>query len=117
MARSVATQPAIARNDVAHRDINAWEEVGHVVRYIADRTEPRAAGGAVGAAELCADYRLWCLSKTLAPLSNEQFLGEFDRLREAPQLAGKIKKFGSRYFGIGFVHRTSSPPQMMGRTR
>jgi hypothetical protein len=117
MARPVATQPAIARNVVTQRDSNAWEEVSHVVRYIADRTEPRAGGGALGADELCADYRLWCLSKTLEPLSDEQFLREFDRLREAPQLAGKIKKFGSRYFGIGFVHRTSSPPQTMGRTR
>jgi hypothetical protein len=106
MARSVATQPAIARTAVAHRDINAWEEVGDVVRYIADRTEPRAAGGALGANELCADYRAWCVSNRLQPMSDEQFLREFDRLRETPQLAGKIRKFGSRYFGIGLVQKS-----------
>jgi hypothetical protein len=103
MARPVATQPAIARDGETQRDINAWQEVGHVVRYIADRTEPRTTGAALGAADLCADYRAWCVSNRLEPLSDEQFLREFDRLREAPQLVGKIRKFGPRYFGIGLV--------------
>jgi hypothetical protein len=32
------------------------------------------------------------------------FIEEFDRVREAPQLRGKIRKFGSRYYGIRLVN-------------
>ena len=45
------------------------------------------------------------LEQSLRPLSQEEFVDEFDRVRQSPQLAGKIKKFGSRYFGIAFVER------------
>jgi len=33
----------------------------------------------------------------------EEFVAEFDHIRESPQLAGKIKKFRTRYFGIALV--------------
>ena len=31
------------------------------------------------------------------------FAAEFDRLRELPALRGKIRKFGTRYFGIALT--------------
>ncbi len=102
-ARSVVAQPAALRHAAPGHGIAVREEVNHVVRYMADRTEPRTTGRALGAEDLYTDYRRWCLSKMLEPVSRDQFLLEFDRLREAPQLAGKIKKFGSRYFGIALV--------------
>ena len=33
------------------------------------------------------------------------FADEFDRVREVPQLTGKIRKFSNRYYGIGLVDR------------
>ena len=36
-------------------------------------------------------------------LSLEAFVAEFDRLRELPALRGKIRKFGTRYFGIALA--------------
>ena len=102
-ARPVAADPVMARNVSPRRDIDTWAEVGHVVRYLADRTEPRTGGGALGADELYADYRRWCASKTAEALTLDLFVREFDRLREAPQLVGKIMKFGARYFGIALV--------------
>jgi hypothetical protein len=79
------------------------KENGRVVHYMAERTEPTSHPTAIGVEELFADYQVWCLSKSLQALSCEEFVEEFDRVRESPQLAGKIKKFGSRYFGIAFV--------------
>lgn len=50
-------------------------------------------------------YEVRCLNKSLRMLSPDEFVDEFDRVRETPQLAGKIEKCGSRYFGIAFVDR------------
>jgi hypothetical protein len=41
----------------------------------------------------------------LRPLSRDAFGAEFDRVRELPQLEGKIRKFGSRYYGIRLTER------------
>ena len=101
-ARSVAAQPAVSRHGALGHDPLGWEEVNHVVRYMAERTEPTTTRGALGAEDLYTDYRRWC-AKKFEPLSHDEFLVEFDRLREAPQLVGRIKKFGSRYFGIALV--------------
>jgi hypothetical protein len=38
-------------------------------------------------------------------LSRQAFAIEFDRVREVPQLEGKIRKFGSRYYGIRLIDR------------
>ncbi len=70
---------------------------------MADRTEPTTNPAALGVEELYADYEVWCLSRGLRALAQEEFVDEFDRVRASPQLAGKIKKFGTRYFGIAFV--------------
>jgi hypothetical protein len=39
------------------------------------------------------------------PLSQEAFVSEFDRVWQVPQLEGKIRKFGSRYYGIRLIER------------
>ena len=103
VSRRVATDRGTSRQDKASRgDAAAEKDVGRVIEYMADRTEP-SQKGALGADELYADYEVWCVSKSLRALSVELFVEEFDHIRESPQLAGKIKKFGTRYFGIAFV--------------
>ena len=45
------------------------------------------------------------MSNALRALSREAFTSEFDRVRELPQLEGKIRKFGNRYYGIRLIDR------------
>jgi hypothetical protein len=70
---------------------------------MADRTEPTNSPAGLGADELHADYEAWCMAAGRRVLSQEEFLDEFDRVRQSPQLAGRIKKFGARYFGIALL--------------
>ena len=72
---------------------------------MADRTEPTVDPSAITIEELLADYEVWCLGNGLQPLSRDDFTMEFDRVREVPQLEGKIRKFGSRYYGIRLIDR------------
>jgi hypothetical protein len=80
-------------------------ETGKVVHYMADRTEPTSDPAAISVDELHGDYELWCRMNDLRPLSRETFTAEFDRVREVPQLEGKIRKFGNRYYGIRVIDR------------
>lgn len=73
---------------------------GRVVQFMADRTEPTGDSAAISIEELHADYESWCFANALQALLREAFAVEFDRVREVPQLEGKIRKFGSRYYGI-----------------
>jgi hypothetical protein len=115
----VTRRPA-ARNDVAgsgalrramagsvtaqHGTISSEREVGRVVEYMAERTEPTTNPSGLGAEDLYADYGVWCVSNSLRALAEHEFLEEFDRVRSSPELAGKVQKFGARYFGIALVH-------------
>ena len=80
-------------------------EPGRVVKWMADRTEPTGDTSATTIDELHADYEVWCLGRGLRAAALSDFANEFDRVREAPQLAGKIRKFSNRYYGIGLVDR------------
>ena len=107
MSSSVAPGRDASRSGAAHRaDATVIEhETGRVVQFMADRTEPTADPAAITIDELHADYEVWCLTSGLQPLSRQGFADEFDRVREVPQLEGKIRKFGSRYYGIRLVDR------------
>ncbi len=103
------TGPVAARRDMTRTD--AAERTGFliddphgsVVQFMADRTEPTADPAAITRDELYADYEVWCLSREVRALSSEVFGSEFDRVREVPQLAGKIRKFSNRYYGIRLI--------------
>ena len=71
---------------------------------MADRTEPTGDTSAITIGELHADYEVWCFGKGLRAIRTDDFASDFDRVREVPQLTGKIRKFGSRYYGIRLVH-------------
>jgi len=105
--RSVAPGRDVSRSGALRRaDATVIEqESGRVVQFMADRTEPTADPAAVTIEDLHADYEVWCLTNVLHPLSREAFVTEFDRVREVPQLEGKIRKFGSRYYGIRLIDR------------
>ena len=64
-----------------------------------------AATAAIGIEELHADYAAWCAERGLRAGSVAFFEAEFDRVRDLPDLAGKIRKFGDRYYGVGLVRR------------
>jgi hypothetical protein len=79
---------------------------GSVVDFIAEGTTPAPETTATGAGELHGAYARWCGRRTARPLVIDEFVAEFDRLRELPELRGKIRKFGSRYFGIALAQET-----------
>jgi len=49
------------------------------------------------------------------PAAREAFANEFDRVHELPQLEGKIRKLGRRYYGIRLVGREVRKRQARGR--
>ena len=104
---SVAAGRDVSRLGVLRRgDATVIEQAtGRIVQYMADRTEPTVDPSAITIEELHADYEVWCLGNGLQPLSRDDFTVEFDRVRGVPQLEGKIRKFGSRYYGIRLVDR------------
>jgi hypothetical protein len=60
---------------------DAQKNVGRVVHYMAERTEPSTSPTAVGVEQLHADYQVWCVRKMLWPLLQSQFVDEFEALR------------------------------------
>jgi len=107
VSRSVALGRDVSRSGVVRRaDATVIEqETGRIVQFMADRTEPTADPAAITIDELHADYEVWCLTSGVQPVSREQFTVEFDRVREVPQLEGKIRKFGNRYYGVRLIDR------------
>lgn len=90
MTRSGELVPAVAR----------LGEQGRVVTWMSERTEPTVSTSAIALDALHADYEVWCMGKSVVAAPLEVFGDEFDRVRDVPELAGKIRKFGSRYYGI-----------------
>jgi hypothetical protein len=86
---------------------------GSVVDFVAEETVPAPETSAIGSDELYDAYMRWCRQKGRRMATPEAFTAEFDRLRELPALRGKIRKFGSRYFGIAVAREDRS---QRGRT-
>jgi hypothetical protein len=104
-SRTVAARRAASRFDEDSRSdpIVLHQEIGQVVQYMAERTEPTAEPAAISIEELHADYERWCTANALQPLGRDAFTTEFDHVRELPQLEGKIRKFSNRYYGIRLI--------------
>ena len=71
-----------------------------VAEWMSARATPRGDGAAINLGELHRDFDAWCGAKGLPSCDAAAFAGAFDGLREMPELAGKIRKFGARYYGI-----------------
>jgi hypothetical protein len=98
-----ASQPDMARSGELLPAAASDGEHGRVVKWMADRTEPTGDTSAITLDDLHADYEVWCVGKNMGAAKCDAFGEEFDRVREVPELAGKIRKFGSRYYGIRLV--------------
>ena len=100
--RPVATGRDLSRSIAVERGdaTPLAPETGPVVQFMADRTEPTTDTIATSIEPLYADYEDWCGALALHALSREAFANGFDRVRELPALAGKIRKVGRRYYGI-----------------
>jgi hypothetical protein len=110
MTGPVAASRDQSRYTVLHRDGAKVieQESGSVVQFVADRTEPTANPTGISVDQLYADYEVWCLMKRMRALSSEAFAAEFDRVREVPDLADKIRKFSNRYYGIRLANSNVS---------
>jgi len=73
---------------------------GRVAEWMAARAVPAGDASAVSVEALHADYQLWCADNYFRALRFTEFVCEFDDLRDMPELTGKIRKFGTRYYGI-----------------
>ena len=113
--RGRTTQPDMARSGEVLPAPASGGELGRVVKWMADRTEPTGDTSAITVDELFADYEVWCLGEGLRATALDAFASEFDRVREVPQLAGKIRKFGNRYYGIRLV--TSNVMRLAARNK
>lgn len=85
---------AVAGNGTLRRDVLEW---------LATRAVPTASNRALGLSELHADYVRWCGAGEREGAPVAAFEHAFDAVRDLPELAGKIRKFGNRYYGIGLV--------------
>jgi hypothetical protein len=91
-ARAIMLQPATAG------------PAGQVAQWLGDRTEPASAQRAVSLDELYGDYLAWCESRSLRAGAIDTFERELDDVRALPSLAGRIRKFGRRYYGLRLQH-------------
>lgn len=105
LSRPVAAGRALSRSaEVGRADVLLIASAtGDIVPFMADRTEPTADTAAISVEDLHTDYQLWCRANALRPHPVAAFASEFDRVRELPQLDGKIRKIGHRYYGIRLV--------------
>ncbi len=97
--------PALSGPDALRHAMAGYGEPedGSVMRWVAARAVPVAGNRAISIDDLHADYALWCADNALRAAPTALFEAEFDRVRGLPELAGKIRKFGDRYYGIGLV--------------
>jgi len=84
------------------KEIDAWvdAETGSVLNWVAERGIPTSDTTAITVEELHSDYEMWCQSNGVKASPLGAFAVEFDRVRELPELGGRIRKFGTRYYGI-----------------
>jgi hypothetical protein len=93
--------------DRSGRDVTSYEHekdrAEGLIGFLAECTEPTQSSSGIGVDKLFAAYRAWCKQANVPARDATEFVREFDKLRELPELQGTIKKFGSRYFGIALA--------------
>jgi hypothetical protein len=71
--------------------------------WLADCTEPTGDTNPISVRELYGDYTKWCESAGKRKHSFEVFAASLDEVRQQPELARTIRKFGNRYYGLRLV--------------
>jgi len=103
--RDIARHGGLRRGEVWHES-----ERSSLVAWLAERAAPSDDAAAISMNELHADYEAWCARKRLTPLRRDAFAEDFDAVRDMPEMTGKIRKFGTRYYGIRLVEGKSALP-------
>jgi hypothetical protein len=80
---------------------------GSVLDWVADRGTPTSDAKGISCEQLYDDYAHWCRSTKAVALDLEEFAAEFDRVREMPELGGRIRKFSNRYYGIRLADKVA----------
>jgi hypothetical protein len=101
---SSTTEPDMAGHGELRPALASDGALGRVVNWMADRTEPTEDTSARTLHELYTDFLAWCRGSGVRASTRDAFAQEFDRVRDAPEVSGKIRKFGSRYYGIRLVN-------------
>src|SRR5262249_8649993 len=81
---------------IAQRERDSAVNTGRVLDWMRERALPTEEVNPIALEALHADYDVWCIRSELQAMPIEAFSQALDRLREEPELAGNIKKFGSR---------------------
>jgi hypothetical protein len=100
-AEKSMAQPAVVQ--VQQKERGDGSEAGQVLDWMRDRAVPTENGTSTTLEVLHADYEVWCSGRELKAMTVEAFTEAFDLMREIPEVAGNIKKFGNRYYGIKLV--------------
>lgn len=79
--------------------------IGDVYEYMADCVRP-APGASVAVAAVVSSYAQWCLSRKCVPLSDREFLQEFERIGNA-ELEGRVRKREDVFEGISLAGPTT----------
>lgn len=93
--------PAMAGPVLPRHGAASFGEPQQVVAWIAARAVPAASNCAISLHALYADYVTWCAEAKCETLALVPFEHELDAARTLPELIGKTRKFGERYYGIG----------------
>ena len=96
-------EPAMTGSVLPRHTMASFGEPQHVVAWIAARAVPAASNSAISLHDLYADYLAWCADPRCEVLTVLRFEQELDAARALPELVGKIRKFGDRYYGVGLV--------------
>jgi hypothetical protein len=110
-----AVMPAMASYGRPQPALAFAQKSEHLVEWMAARATPAGDASGVPVEALHADYQEWASQVDRPELTAQAFRNEFDRVRDMPELAGKIRKFGNRYYGIRLVPaRSLAPPNQPG---
>jgi hypothetical protein len=119
--RGHGTDHSAIEHAMASRDAPRLAAAGYgepvesdVVPWLAERAVPAESARGIGLHELYADYATWCGMHARRAADVAVFEDALDHARELPELTGKIRKFGKRYYGIGLVEPRSVPRRLVG---
>jgi hypothetical protein len=85
----------------------ATSTVGSVLDWVVDRGIPTNDARGISGEELHQDYAQWCALMKASSLDLDRFNFEFDRVRQMPEVGGKIRKFSNRYYGIRLADKVA----------
>lgn len=93
------------------------DKAGSVLDFMAARIEPAGSTIATDLNDMYNDYLQWCSATTAEPLSSDAFVAELDLARGELGLQQKVRKFGTRYYGVRLRTQKHELGRVKGRTR